>query len=141
VRAKTVTSQIRALAYLRGFLLVLALIGVFAYLVGGAMDQAAAHAGWQSGVASAYSTGDSNGREGCTGLRLRDDRVAIATYLVPCGRSLQICYGGRCIIAVRRDSGPHVRGRLIDLQLGAVRALGFSSPRSWGVRTVRWRRV
>jgi hypothetical protein len=49
VKAKTVTSQIRAL---RGFLLVLALIGVFAWLLGGALDQAAAGSAHSRSVAT-----------------------------------------------------------------------------------------
>lgn len=92
-------------------------------------------------VASAYSRADSPGREACTGRPLSDSRLAVATFLVPCGARMRVCYRARCVTVTRTDSGPFVGGRTIDLQLGVVRALGFSTPLQWGVRTVTWSRV
>jgi hypothetical protein len=65
----------------------------------------------------------------------------VATFLVACGQRVQICYRARCVVATRRDSGPYVAGRGFDLNVGVVRALGFSDAYAWGVRTIRWRRV
>lgn len=95
---------------------------------------------WRTAVASAYSTSDSPGVEGCTGRRLRDDTLTFASYAVPCGARVQFCHRGRCVVATRTDSGPHVRGRTFDLALGTVRALGVRSAVTWGVRPVKWRR-
>jgi hypothetical protein len=92
-------------------------------------------------VASAYSTAESTGVEGCTGRRLRDDTLTLATYLVPCGVRVRVCVGSRCVTATRTDSGPHVAGRGFDLALGTVRALGFTSARAFGVRVIEWRRA
>lgn len=118
-------------------LLALALLAVV--IVACAMRSATASPGGVA-VASAYSRADSPGVEGCTGRPLSDYRLNVATYLVPCGARLEVCYRGRCVTVTRTDSGPHVAGRQIDLQFGVVRALGFSSPSAWGVRTVTWRR-
>lgn len=98
--------------------------------------------GWRTAVASAYSTADSPGVQGCTGTRLRDDTLTFASLLVPCGARVRFCVGWRrCVTAWRADSGPYLPGRGFDLALGTVRALGFPSASAFGVRTVSWRRV
>lgn len=96
---------------------------------------------WRYAQASAYSTADSPGTQGCTGRPLRDDRLTFASLSVPCGAHVRFCIGRRCVTAIRTDSGPYVRGRMFDLALGTVRALGFRTPAAFGVRTVRWSRV
>lgn len=97
--------------------------------------------GWQSTTASAYSRHSSGSTNGCDGSTLHDGDLSVTTFLVPCGARLQICSGGRCVRVVRRDSGPYVRGRGIDVNVGVARALGYSSEAEWGVRVVRWRRL
>lgn len=92
-------------------------------------------------IASAYSTADSPGVEGCTGRRLSDHTRTFASLIVPCGARVQFCVRGRCVIGIRTDSGPYVAGRSFDLTLGLVRALGFASVSTFGVRTVHWRRI
>lgn len=96
---------------------------------------------WHVAVASAYSRISSGPTNGCDGSQLRDGDLTVATLLVPCGARIQVCYRGRCVIVRRADSGPYVKGRSLDLNLGVVRALGFRSAEAWGVRSVRWRRV
>ncbi len=93
-------------------------------------------------LASAYSAGDAGSTQGCPGApRLHDSARSVATFLIPCGARMRVCYRDRCVVVVRRDSGPYVGGRGIDLNIGVVRALGLDSIWSWGVREVRWRAV
>lgn len=92
-------------------------------------------------IASAYSTADSPGVEGCTGRRLSDHTLTFASLIVPCGARVEFCIRRRCVVGRRTDSGPYIRGRSFDLTLGLVHALGFRSVREWGVRTVTWRRL
>jgi hypothetical protein len=92
-------------------------------------------------VASAYSRESSGLRNGCDGSELHDADLSVATFQVPCGTRVQICIGARCVTATRNDSGPYVAGRLFDLNVGVVRALGFSDAYAFGVRTIRWRRA
>lgn len=98
---------------------------------------------WSTTVASAYSAASTGStHQGCPGAPpLRDSALSIATFLVPCGTRVRLCYGRRCTVATRWDSGPFVPGRGMDLNVGVCRALGFSSPWAWGVRTLRWRRL
>jgi rare lipoprotein A (peptidoglycan hydrolase) len=92
-------------------------------------------------VASAYSRHSSGTHNGCDGSTLHDRDLTVATFLVPCGARLRVCYRRRCVVVTRKDSGPFVRGRSLDLNLGVVRALGFPTERAWGVRRVSWSRV
>lgn len=98
--------------------------------------------GWRTAVASAYSAASSSTRQGCPRApALRDSARSVATFLVPCGARLQVCHRSRCVTVTRHDSGPFIRGRTIDLNVGVVRALGYPTARAWGVRTVTWRRA
>jgi hypothetical protein len=138
VRALTrIPFVLRVVRWLAGVavLLVLALVPspASANLDGGA--------GWSRATASAYSTADSPGAEGCTGRRLSDRTLAFASLIVPCGARVRFCVRRHCVVATRTDSGPYVGGRTFDLTLGTVRALGFSSASAFGVRAVAWRRV
>lgn len=66
--------------------------------------------------------------------------LTVGTNLVPCGTFVRVCLtsGKKCVVVQRRDSGPVKAERGLDLNLGAVRALGMTSIYHWGVRTVRW---
>lgn len=97
--------------------------------------------GWRWASASAYSWHSSGLYNGCDGSRLQDSALTVATFLVPCGGRVQICYRARCVVATRRDSGPYVAGRGFDLNRGVVRALGVRDEYAWGVRDIRWRPV
>lgn len=108
----------------------------------GALVAPAGHAGsWHRATASAYSTADSPGVNGCTGRRLSDRTLTFASLIVPCGARVRFCVGRRCVVATRTDSGPYVGGRSFDLAMGTIAALGYASPQAFGVRTVSWRRV
>lgn len=114
-----------------------------AYLaaLGIAVAAAGARSPWRTAIASAYSTRDSPGEQGCPGYgRLRDDTLTFASRIVPCGARVELCVGRRCVVAVRADSGPFVAGRSFDLAFGTVRALGYNSPTAFGVRSITWRR-
>ena len=76
---------------------------------------------------------------GCDGSRLYASALSFASFAVPCGARVRFCVRGRCVTATRRDSGPYVAGRVFDLNLGVVRALGFDSCAAFGVRVVAWR--
>jgi hypothetical protein len=126
------------------FAFLVLLFFALAYLIGSSPGVArGGRGGWSSTAASAYSAASTGStRQGCPGAPpLRDSARSVATFLVACGARLRICYAGRCVTASRTDSGPFTGGRGIDLNLGAVRALGFSSCQAWGVRPVRWRRL
>lgn len=91
-------------------------------------------------LASAY---DASGEaSGCGGPSPQRAHLSVATQLVPCGARVQICTtAGRCVVAVRRDTGPFIGGREFDLNIGVVNALGVSSVYAWGVRKVLWQPV
>lgn len=95
-----------------------------------------------STLASAYSARSAGSTlQGCPRApRLVDAARSVATFLVPCGHHLRVCYRRRCVVLVRYDSGPFVAGRGIDLNLGAARALDPSvrTCAEWGVRRVTW---
>jgi hypothetical protein len=116
--------------------------GIVAWLLAiWAPAAATADLGWHHATASAYSTADSPGTEGCTGRRLSDSTRTFASLIVPCGARVEFCVGRRCAIGTRTDSGPYVAGRQFDLTLGMIRALGFAPVTRWGVREVTWRLI
>jgi peptidoglycan lytic transglycosylase len=88
----------------------------------------AANAG-ESGTASHYSTRDKDqnrNRTAC-GPPLRDDGLTAAHKSLPCGTRIRVTNksNGRWTIVTITDRGPFVRGRVIDLSMGAAHALGF----------------
>ena len=90
-------------------------------------------------LATAYSAWDEgNACPGFPQTRMMD--LTVGSDLVPCGTYIRICLtsGKRCVVAQRRDWGPFTGGRHIDMNLGVVRALGYTSLYHWGVREVRW---
>ena len=104
--------------------------------------------GWQSGVVSAYgSTSDGTlGAHTATGATVSESSMGVAVpmsmpnYRSYFGRSVEISYGGRTVVAVVNDCGGLGGGsRALDLQPGVWKALGASSCFDWGVRTVSYR--
>jgi hypothetical protein len=131
-----------ALSFDQGVLLRLLSFTVAAFAIAVLLSPGARAAGRQQlAVASAYSAESSGSTNGCDGSRLHDADLSFASLIVPCGARVRFCIRRRCVVGVRRDSGPYVPGRSFDLNLGIVRALGFSSCLSFGVRTVSWSRV
>ncbi len=64
--------------------------------------------------------------------------LTMASDLVACRVRIKVCINGRCVVVQKRDTGPFRDGRHIDLNLGAVWALGFRSLYHFGVRDVTW---
>ena len=106
--------------------------------------------GWLSGTASAYggSTDSSTGAVSttATGARCDDSSMGVAVpmsmpnYRSYFGRKVEISYNGRSVIATVNDCGGMGGGsRVLDLQPGVFKALGFSSCNAWGLRTVSYR--
>lgn len=104
--------------------------------------------GWQSGVVSAYGcTSDGTlGAHTATGAIVSESSMGVAVpmsmpnYRSYFGRSVEISYGGRTVVAVVNDCGSLGGGsRALDLQPGVWKALGASSCFDWGVRTVSYR--
>lgn len=106
--------------------------------------------GWKSGSASAYggSTDPSTPNPGytATGAICNDSSMGVAVpmsmpgYRSLLGRSVEIKYNGKTVIARINDCGYMGGGsRVLDLQPGVFKALGFSSCQAWGVRTVQYR--
>jgi rare lipoprotein A len=44
---------------------------------------------------------------------------------LPFGTRLRVCHRGRCCVVRVNDRGPFVRGRSLDLSVGAARAIGM----------------
>ena len=104
--------------------------------------------GWQSGVVSAYGSPSDGtlGAHTATGAIVSESSMGVAVpmsmpnYRSYFGRSVEISYGGRTVVAVVNDCGGLGGGsRALDLQPGVWKALGASSCFDWGVRTVSYR--
>ncbi len=85
----------------------------------------------ESGIASHYSTRDSDqtgSRVACPGRKLVDSALVAAHKSLPCGTKVTVTNkrNGKSVVVTIIDRGPWVRGRVIDVSLGAARALGFS---------------
>jgi 3D (Asp-Asp-Asp) domain-containing protein len=91
-------------------------------------------------LASAYDGSDEG--NACPGFpQTRVNTLSIGTNLIPCGARMRICIADRCALVQRRDTGPFIKGRTIDVNIGVAHALGFRGVYEWGVRTVRWEPV
>ena len=56
------------------------------------------------------------------------------------GRSVEIRYKGRTVIATVNDCGGFGKyGRDLDLQPGVIKALGVTGCKNWGTRAVSYR--
>lgn len=116
---------------------------------GGSSNEAAdPGTGWQTGVASAYGSKSDGtlGASTATGAIVTESSMGVAipmswpNYRSYFGRSVEISYGGRTVVAVVNDCGGLGGGsRSLDLQPGVWKALGASSCNDWGVRTVSYR--
>lgn len=104
--------------------------------------------GWITCVASAYSIAD-NDPPGSTstasGIPLDDSKPSVALPMsqnpsAHYGDLIEIRYNGMSVIATVTDCGYMGNGsRGLDLSTAVYRAFGFSSPNSWGLRTVSYR--
>jgi rare lipoprotein A len=64
-------------------------------------------------------------RIACGGGRFRPHGVTFAHKTLPCGTKARFRANGRTVVATLNDRGPYVRGRDVDLSLGAANALGL----------------
>lgn len=94
---------------------------------------AAASGGWQTARVSWYGPGF-YGNTMAGGGTLTPTSMVVAHRSLPFGTRIEFSYKGRSCVAVVRDRGPYVGGRVFDLGPGTAKALGFS-----GVGTVRYR--
>jgi len=91
--------------------------------------------GWRSARVSWYGPGF-YGNTMAGGGKLTTTSMVVAHKSMRFGTKIEFSYKGRTCVAVVRDRGPYVSGRVFDLGPGTAKALGFS-----GVGTVKWRIV
>jgi rare lipoprotein A len=75
----------------------------------------------QAEVSSYYS----HGRLTANGERFNPLGMTFAHKSLPFGTRLKVCRTG-CVVVRCNDRGPFIRGRDIDLSLGAARAIGLT---------------
>ena len=84
----------------------------------------------EEGIASVYwaNDGSQNGTVTACGPPLNDNAMTAAHKTLPCGAQVRVTnkHNGRSATVTITDRGPYVRGRIIDLNRGAARALGIS---------------
>jgi rare lipoprotein A len=87
------------------------------------------------GIASYYGY-DFSGNKTATGERFNPNGMTAAHRSLPFGTRVRVTntHNGRSVVVRINDRGPYIRGRVIDLSLGAARILGMMSS---GVAPVR----
>jgi rare lipoprotein A len=87
------------------------------------------------GIASYYGY-DFSGNKTATGERFNPNGMTAAHRSLPFGTRVRVTNtrNGRSVIVRINDRGPYIRGRVIDLSLGAARVLGMMSS---GIAPVR----
>ena len=77
-----------------------------------------------SGKASFYSTGQKT----ATGARFNPHGMTAAHRTLPFGTKVRVtdAHSGRSVVVTIIDRGPFIRGRVLDLSLGAARAIGLT---------------
>lgn len=80
----------------------------------------------ESGIASHYSVKE-QGTQTASGRPLRDGAMTAAHKTLPLGSRVRVTNkrNGRSVVVTITDRGPHIRGRVIDVTLGAAHILGF----------------
>lgn len=78
----------------------------------------------QIGIASVYWEGSHT----ASGERFRPAALTAAHRLLPFGTRVRVTNlrNGRSVIVRINDRGPNVRGRIIDLSMGAAQVIGMS---------------
>lgn len=91
--------------------------------------------GWYRATVSWYGPGlYGHGMAG--GGTLQSDSRVVAHRSLPFGTRIEFAYGGKTVVAVVKDRGPFVAGRLFDLGPGTAKAIGFDKV---GVGQVQYR--
>lgn len=81
--------------------------------------------------ASYYSTGQLTAQ----GKRFNPNGISAAHKTLPFGTKVRVTYAGRSVDVVINDRGPYIKGRCLDLSLGAARVIGLTGP---GVAIVQY---
>jgi rare lipoprotein A len=76
-----------------------------------------------SGIASYYW----QGQKTATGARYNPHGMTAAHRTLPFGTKLRVNYKGRSVTVTINDRGPFIRGRVLDLSLGAAKAVGLTA--------------
>lgn len=77
-----------------------------------------------SGMASFY--GNEAGRHTASGQRFSAEGLTAAHRSLPFGTRVRVTHAGRSVVVTINDRGPFVRGRVLDLSVGAARAVGLT---------------
>ena len=90
----------------------------------------------QHGKASWYSVRTNSGTRTASGERLSNEAATAAHKTLPLGTKVRVTNeaNGKSEVVTITDRGPYIKGRIIDLTIGAAERLGF---RSRGVATVK----
>ena len=81
----------------------------------------------QHGKASWYSIGTNYGTRTASGQRLSNGAATAAHKTLPMGTMVRVTNesNGKSEVVTITDRGPYVKGRIIDLTIGAAERLGF----------------
>jgi len=81
----------------------------------------------QHGKASWYSIGTNSGTRTASGQRLSNGAATAAHKTLPMGTMVRVTNeaNGKSEVVTITDRGPYVKGRIIDLTIGAAERLGF----------------
>jgi rare lipoprotein A len=81
----------------------------------------------QHGKASWYSVGTNSGTRTASGQRLSNSALTAAHKTLPLGTKVRVTNenNGKSEVLTITDRGPYVRGRIIDVTIGAAQRLGF----------------
>ena len=81
----------------------------------------------QHGKASWYSIGTNSGTRTASGQRLSNGAATAAHKTLPMGTLVRVINeaNGKSEVVTITDRGPYVKGRIIDLTIGAAERLGF----------------
>jgi len=119
-------------------------LGLAVLIAGIAQSEAGSRKSWRdsfaaipssqtfSGKASFYSTGQKT----ASGARFNPHGLTAAHRTLPFGTKVRVTHlrSGRSVVVTINDRGPFIRGRVIDLSLGAARVLGMTGA---GVAPIR----
>ncbi|MCP5536740.1 MAG: septal ring lytic transglycosylase RlpA family protein [Akkermansiaceae bacterium] len=83
----------------------------------------------QHGMASWYSVKTNRGTKTASGRRLHDNGRTAAHKYWPLGSKVRVTclFNGESRILTITDRGPYVKGRVIDVTIGAAKRMGFYS--------------
>jgi len=81
----------------------------------------------QTGKASWYSTSCNGGSRTASGIKLKNHEMTAAHKTLPFGSKVRVTNlnNGKSEIVKIIDRGPYVKGRVIDVSVGAAESLGF----------------